>query len=192
MTKVTVVWVNEARKAASFNFTKTSQTKFTEVDQLMITEKLDQEKIYSDDFVTNLVDRGKKIAQQGSIESSILLYEQAQKIDPDLKIDAVSWNELCLQGSLYGYAKDVLEACDQAVENASAEEKTRLQDSRGLARALTGDRQGAIKDFQAFIDDESKEEIYRNKRKKWVEALKRGDKIDDIFTEEVLEELKNE
>ncbi|MGK7887449.1 MAG: caspase family protein [Crocosphaera sp.] len=192
MTKVAVVWANEARKAAIFNFTKTSQTKFAEVDQLIITEKLNQEKIYSDDFVANLVNRGKDIAKQGSIESSMLLYEQAQKIKPDLKIDAVSWNELCLQGSLYGYAKDVLEACNQAVDNASAEEKTRLQDSRGLARALTGDRQGAIKDFQAFIDDETLDESQRNKRKQWVEALKKGDKIDDIFTEEVLEELKNE
>ena len=136
-----------------------------------------------DQFVLTLVDTGEDIAQQGSIESSILLYKQAQKIKPDLKIDAVSWNELCWNGVLNAHAKDILEACDRAVDNGSADDKTSWQDSRGLARALTGDRQGAIKDFKVFIDDESQDKNYRNKRKQWVDALKRGDKIDDIFTE---------
>ena len=48
MTKVAVVLADEALDAAIFNLTETSQTKCTEVDQLIITEKLDKEKIYSD------------------------------------------------------------------------------------------------------------------------------------------------
>ncbi|WP_306558131.1 tetratricopeptide repeat protein [Nostoc sp. 'Peltigera malacea cyanobiont' DB3992] len=62
---------------------------------------------------------------------------------------ANSWNTLCWGGSLQKQAADVLPACDKAV--ALAPEDSRIRDSRGLARALTGDTQGAIEDFEAYI-----------------------------------------
>ncbi|MGK7957225.1 MAG: caspase family protein [Crocosphaera sp.] len=127
----------------------------------------------------------------------VIKFIKKEKLDDEpqndqVSLDAGSWNQLCRFGSIYGYAKDVLFACEKAVNNASAQDKTSWQDSRGLARALTGDRQGAIEDFQDYVDDESRDKKYTNKRKKWIEAMERGDKIDDIFTKEILKDLKTE
>ncbi|MDJ0689527.1 MAG: hypothetical protein QNJ41_13555 [Xenococcaceae cyanobacterium MO_188.B32] len=62
-------------------------------------------------------------------------------------------------------------------------------DSRGLARALTGNIQGAIDDFQEYVKSPHRAERYKSKRQQWIEALKKGE---NPFTDEVLEDLKNE
>ena len=62
-------------------------------------------------------------------------------------------------------------------------------DSRGLARALTGKIQGAIEDFQAFAEYPEFPEESREQRRQWIEALQKGD---NPFTEQVLEDLKNQ
>jgi len=61
-------------------------------------------------------------------------------------------NEVCWLGSLDGFAATVKPACEQAVQLAPNSLKDQYKDSRGLARALTGDRNGAIEDFQATVD----------------------------------------
>ncbi|MDE5120821.1 MAG: tetratricopeptide repeat protein, partial [Trichodesmium sp. St19_bin1] len=58
---------------------------------------------------------------------------------------------------------------------------------RGLARALTGNYQGAIEDFQVLVDT-TKDEDEKAKVEGWIETLKKGE---NPFTSEVLEELKN-
>ena len=83
------------------------------------------------------------------MEAAITAYQQAQKLNPDLEISAQNWNILCWQGSLYGHAGDVIFACENAV--ALAPEHGGIIDSRGLARALTGDLKGAVADFRVFI-----------------------------------------
>ena len=65
---------------------------------------------------------------------------------------------------------------------------THYLDSRGLARALTGNTQGAIEDFQAYVDSSEFTEESRNQRKQWLKLLK---KDKNPFTDEVLENLKN-
>jgi len=60
------------------------------------------------------------------------------------------WKALCWFGSLWGYAAEVLYACDLAV--AKAPEVADFRDSRGVARALTGNRDGAIADFQEYVN----------------------------------------
>ena len=80
----------------------------------------------------------------------------------------------------------VLFACEQAVQLAP--DNAGYRDSRGLARALTGNTQGAIEDFQAFVNSPEFDEQFRNKRKQWIELLKKGK---NPFTDEVLEDLKN-
>ena len=128
--------------------------------------------------------------KQGNVTEALSLYKQVQKLDPNLEINARSWNQLCKFGSIYRHAEQVLFACEQAVELAPSERsKAWYLDSRGLARALTGDRQGASEDFQAFVDSPRKAERDKRKRRQWIEALKKGE---DPFTNEVLEDLKDE
>jgi len=86
---------------------------------------------------------------------------------------------------LWGYAAEVMNACEQAV--ALAPEDGDIRDSRGLARVLTGDIEGAIEDFQAFVDWTDDEEA-KSQRQRWIEALRAGG--ENPFTPELLEELR--
>ncbi|MBP0020517.1 MAG: hypothetical protein J7647_23555 [Cyanobacteria bacterium SBLK] len=132
------------------------------------------------------LEEGIKQANQGTILEAISLYEKSQKTDPDLEISANDWHTLCRFGSLERQAKDVMFACEKVV-SLTEEKDITFRESRGLARALTGDFEGAIADFQAFVNDRKGDE--QKKRKQWIEDL-RADK--NPFTDEVLEELRNE
>lgn len=63
------------------------------------------------------------------------------------------------------------------------------KDSEGLAKALTGDTQGAISDFQSYVNDPQQDAKSKLKRQQWIKALKAGQ---NPFTPEVLKQLKNE
>ncbi|WP_287527856.1 WD40 repeat domain-containing protein [Okeania sp. SIO2C2] len=130
------------------------------------------------------VEQGKKLVKEGKIEQAISLYEQAQKLDSDLEIGAWDWNSICWFGSLYNQAEDVMFACEKAVKLSPNDGG--ILDSRGLARVLTGDYQGAISDFQVFVDS-VKDGEEKAKRQSWISALKKGE---NPITSEVLEELK--
>ena len=127
-----------------------------------------------------------KLAKKGEFDQAIALFQEAQQLDPKLERDASIWNSLCWFGSLNGYAHEVMFACDKAV--ALAPKDGGVIDSRGLARALTGDRQGAIADFQAFVEWTNNNQA-KAWRKSWIDALKCGE---NPFTPEELEKLKNE
>lgn len=65
-------------------------------------------------------------------------------------------------------------------------------DSRGLARALTGDYKGAIEDFEFFVEWSKEDPDYeedRLKREGWIIELKAGR---NPFDPETLEALKDE
>ncbi|NEO75025.1 hypothetical protein [Moorena sp. SIO4G3] len=130
------------------------------------------------------VKQGKQLAKEGKLTKALSLYKEAQELDPNLDISAYDWNKICWFGSLHGYAADVMDACEKAV--AKEPEEGYILDSRGLARALTGDTAGAISDFQAFVDwtnnDKSKPQ-----RQKWIDELRAGK---NPFTEEVLKGLR--
>jgi WD40 repeat protein/predicted negative regulator of RcsB-dependent stress response/energy-coupling factor transporter ATP-binding protein EcfA2 len=129
---------------------------------------------------------GEKLAREGKIPETIASYSQAQQLDPTLDISAFSWHQLCWFGSLHQQTTQVMDACKTAV--ILAPENGNYKHSRGLARALTGNTAGAIKDFQAYIEwtnyDEDKARVQR-----WIDAL-RADK--NPFTPEELEMLLNE
>ena len=133
---------------------------------------------------TALFLQGEKLIEDKNFDAAILAYERAQKLDVNLEITARDWNSICWDGSLYKQAKDVMFACEKAVQLAP--EDGYIRDSRGLARALTGDFPGAIKDFEAYIKwtDNAEEKA---QRQGWVDALKKGE---NPFTEEVLEKLR--
>jgi tetratricopeptide (TPR) repeat protein len=135
---------------------------------------------------SDLVTKGEALTSQGDFKNAIAAYTKAQKLDPNLKISANSWNSLCWQGSLRGYAKDVMFACEKAVALAPTTENFR--DSRGLARALTGNTKGAIEDFQAFIKS-TKDTEKKTQRQRWVNALRAGK---NPFTQEELKKLSDQ
>ena len=139
-------------------------------------------------FAPQWISKGITEVKEGNVASALTLYEKAQQINPAI-VNAKSWKGLCWFGSIYGSAKDVLFACEKAVKLASAKDKTGYRDSEGLAKALTGDSQGAISDFQSYVDDPQQDAKSKLKRQQWIKALKKGQ---NPFTPEVLEQLKNE
>ena len=70
-----------------------------------------------------------------------------------------------------------------------------IRDSRGLARALTGNVQGAIEDFEFALERtkaESLSEEFIASRTAWVKALRDGKGPKVIFDAATLEGLPNE
>ncbi len=120
--------------------------------------------------------------------TAITAYEYARQIDSLLEgTDARTLNTLCWYGSIAGHAAVVLDACERAV--ALAPDDGGIRDSRGLARALTGNSSGAIEDFQAYIvwanQNGSGDRIPQ--RQDWIESLKAGR---NPFDAQTLEQLK--
>jgi hypothetical protein len=108
------------------------------------------------------------------LETAFAAFSKAQKLDPTLKNSAYYWNALCWNGSLWEFAAEVMDACGRAVKLSPNDGGYR--DSRGLARALTGDYKGTSKDFQFFVDwgkqsNRRSEEIL-SKRQAWIKELK--------------------
>lgn len=99
-----------------------------------------------------------------AIRSLIEIHDPGDKSAPE-------WNQLCWVGSLYGYAAQVMVACERAV--ALDPEHGNYRDSRGLARALTGDYEGAIEDFRFFVEWAKRENLSLNVdwREVWIIAL---------------------
>ncbi len=89
-------------------------------------------------------------------------------------------NDICWAGSTHQFADLVLPSCEEAV--ALYPYSGAIRDSRGLARALMGNRQGAIEDFTFFVqwiqhlpkplsqDDAEK----LAQRQNWIKQLKAG------------------
>jgi WD40 repeat protein len=121
----------------------------------------------------------------GKIEPAIILLEDAKLLGVEID-DANELNNICWEGSIYGYARDVLQYCEQAV--ALALDDAAIRDSRGLARALTGDTAGAIDDFQFFIDSGYDEELGKQ-RQRWIVDIREGK---NPFTPAELETLKEQ
>jgi WD40 repeat protein len=97
-------------------------------------------------------------------------------------------NAMCWRGSLDGFATEVLSACEKAV---SLDPSPGYRDSRGLARALTGDTKGAIEDFQAFVDWSKQNGKYDpdgKQREEWIAALKQGK---NPFDQKTLDSLRS-
>jgi WD40 repeat protein len=121
-----------------------------------------------------------------NINSEVAILENANTIR--LNIDPNLLNLVCWEGSLYGYAERVLPYCEQAV--ALVANDPEIRDSRGLARALTGDFSGAIADFEFAVQGfrEFGQDELAIEREAWIKALKSGQ---NPFDEQTLETLRN-
>jgi hypothetical protein len=106
------------------------------------------------------------------------------------EIPPPAWDQLCWEGSLAGHAGDLREVCDRAV--AASPGDGLFQDSRGLARALTGDLTGAATDFKGFVawaPTRGIDEERIAKRREWIAALEAGR---NPFNEATLQALRDE
>ncbi|MGF2014027.1 beta-propeller domain-containing protein [Nostoc sp. DedVER01b] len=132
-----------------------------------------------------LVNEGKSRLQEKEFKKALAAYTEALKFDPKVEIPTSSWNTICWRGSLQKQAADVLPACDEAV--AFAPENGNFRDSRGLARALTGNYQGAIEDFEAYIA-KPRDKDSKAQRQRWVKDLRAGK---NPFTDAEINKLRN-
>ncbi|MDF5740080.1 tetratricopeptide repeat protein, partial [Nostoc sp. S13] len=130
------------------------------------------------------VDQGNSHLQEKKFKEAIADYTEALKLDPKVEIPNDSWNTICWDGSLQKQAADVLPACEKAV--ALAPEAGYIRDSRGLARALTGNTQGAITDFEVYIA-QTDDKDSKAQRQRWVKDLRAGK---NPFTDAELEKLR--
>jgi len=113
-------------------------------------------------------------AQVGNNQAAESLYTFLGERAPSMD-DGSFNNSVCWHGSLDGFAELVMPACEKAV--ALAPQNGGYADSRGVARALTGDFHGAIEDFKSFIKWAQETNQHLNKveqRKAWITALENG------------------
>lgn len=98
-------------------------------------------------------------------------------------------NSMCWFGSLSGFAAQVMPACERAVSLAPSSSLANWRDSRGVARAITGDYAGAIEDFQALVDrakQNGQSDTLGSQREGWIATLKTGK---NPFDQALLDEL---
>ena len=132
------------------------------------------------------LDRAVDLASRGEILAARDTIEHALRLENTPEETAGYWSSLCWYGAIWGHANDVLSACDKAV--AEAPENGDAHDARGIARALTGDVEGAVSDFTVFIEWSIKpDEVL--KRMQWNAALIQGE---NPFTGQVLQSLREE
>ena len=130
------------------------------------------------------LEEGGRLVGTGDISGALEAYRSAQEQDARLTITASNWNVLCRGGGLWERAADVLFACEWAVDLAP--NNGRMRDSRGLVRALLGNTQEAIEDFEYFVNWVGIERL-RAQRQGWIDALRAGR---NPFTREMLERFR--
>ncbi|MBW4693561.1 MAG: TIR domain-containing protein [Lyngbya sp. HA4199-MV5] len=130
-----------------------------------------------------LAEQASGLISQGQITTAVIRLTQAETLKTTLVLDTY-WNYLCGGGSVRGRAAEVMPFCEKAI--ASYPRNGEFRDSRGFARAMTGDFVGAIEDFQAFIDW-TDEDDRRAQRQRWINQLQQGN---NPFTPQELQKLK--
>ncbi len=140
-------------------------------------------------YIDSLISTALNKAYRGDITGALDGFDEARRRDPAAAIDAWAWRELCRAGALDGKARDVLPACGAAV--AIAPHYGPARSARGIARALTGDPQGAVDDFAFFIawararpGQGYDEQIVRHEA--WITALRAGGNPFDDATLQML------
>jgi WD40 repeat protein len=185
--KAAPAWVAQGKELAREGKIEEALAKFKKAHQL--SPKIDlnpeTEAIDNNPTAVAVITTGNALIDQDEVKKAVAIYTEYQKLDPTLKIPAVDWDSLCWYGSLRGFAKDVMFACEKAV--ALAPQDGNIRDSRGLARALTGDSKGAIEDFQAFVNSTTDRDELKAQRQNWINALRAGK---NPFTPEELKKLR--
>jgi tetratricopeptide (TPR) repeat protein len=140
-----------------------------------------------------LIEHGKKQIQNGHVQQALDDYELAQNYDRFLEISSTDWNILLRNGSLQAaiqkntqLIQDLLAASEQALKTEPPNQW--YLDNLGVAKVLSGDRslwESAIENFEFYIEKSDSAER-KEKRQKWIAALKEGQ---NPFTENEIKAL---
>ena len=130
--------------------------------------------------------RADTLARQGRLAEAIAKMDSALAIDSS-RVTNFNLNTVCWFGALQNFATQVLRYCERAVRLDPS--RTSIVDSRGVARALSGNVPGAIQDFRAFTADTGNAATSRTQRRAWAEALQAGTPPAQVFSEAVRTEL---
>ena len=129
------------------------------------------------------------LINKGRIPEAVDAVKEALASDPTQVPSAEELNSLCWFGCLLGQASTVRFAGERAVNLVPA--NANYWDTRGLARALTGAPvEDVISDFQIFLAWSDRDEEINKMRREWITALRSGQNPEQVFTAEVIEELK--
>jgi WD40 repeat protein len=141
-------------------------------------------------YLADAFEQAKVLAlAEGTGQSLAIL---AQAVQSAVGTDNAVLNDyICWNGSVDGLAESVMPACERAV--ALDGDSARYRDSRGLARALTGDIEGAIDDFRSYVawaqGQGRRFEDRLQERQDWIEQLETGQ---EPFNEALLKDLRQE
>ena len=138
------------------------------------------------------LDEAVETAVKGSHAKALQAFEHLTQLTVALSNAPTFANAVCWKGSTHGAAKTVMPACEYAVKNAPELIRPLTLDSRGLARALTGNPTGAIADFSQFVralENAGDVNAFVEKRMEWIASLEAGN---NPFSPSVLEALRKE
>jgi WD40 repeat protein len=116
------------------------------LDLLKEVKDMDPERAQA--AIEDLVQTSELLLTLGMTKPLLDLANRGKEVNANFNLSPSTLNDLCWYGSLLGSAKDVLFACERAVNQSSGD--PRFRDSRGVALALTGKPKEAIPDFEAY------------------------------------------
>jgi WD40 repeat protein len=127
---------------------------------------------------------------KGNIQKAREFYENADKWSDEIGDPAVS-NDVAWKGATDDMAQQVASAAEAAVKMDPGNGWYR--DTRALVRALTGDTEGAIEDYEAYLEwaryQKYEYQSTVERRRAWLSALKSGS---NPFNEKLLRLLRDE
>ncbi|MFN8446292.1 MAG: MerR family transcriptional regulator [Caldilineaceae bacterium] len=137
--------------------------------------------------VDELLEEAAQLKASADYTQTAVRYLEAISLTSESPVSAKDLNDLCWQGALHHAAAAVLAVCDKAV--VLAPEDGGIRDSRGVARAQTGDLAGAQADFEFFVEWSEQTGAFAAEadvRRNWIEALQAGKNPIDEATLETL------
>jgi tetratricopeptide (TPR) repeat protein len=156
--------------------------------------KFDPEDRARQEIAKALIYKAETFVRQKKVEDALTTLEEAKKLHSAVKISDEIYAELCWSGVLEDKAQLVLEACEISVKNNP--EHGGMRDSRGVARAMTGNLEGVIQDFKHYVEwapSRDRPQARIDRRKRWIEQLDNGkNPFSGPNREKVIAELKDE
>ncbi|WP_420629074.1 pre-peptidase C-terminal domain-containing protein [Candidatus Leptofilum sp.] len=140
---------------------------------------------------TNPIPASLEQIEQGMVAEGLAQLQEIGVFDEPNRLTAIEYNEICWWGSLWGFAAEVLFACETAVSLDPT--NGGIADSYAVALALLDRTEEALIYFRQFIEWEGG--YNKTLREGWIEELEEGRNpfiVDGDINHNLLEILRNE